>query len=143
MSNRKGYFTVMIESINIKNFKSIQSLNVDIGRFNVIIGENGSGKTNILEAIAMASAASQNKLDHEFLASRGIRVTEPQLMRSGFDIKNVSDSIKIYISQSKDNYGFYVLVNQNKKFSKWEDELVRLGQEFLKSFFCPIIIKLT
>ena len=48
----------MIQTIHIKNFKSIQDLKLDIGRFNVIIGENGSGKTNFLEAIAMAAAAS-------------------------------------------------------------------------------------
>lgn len=88
----------MIQTIHIKNFKSIQDLNLDIGRFNVIIGENGSGKTNFLEAIAMAAAASNNKLDHEFLASRGIRVTEPQLMRSGFDIESTKSGITLDLS---------------------------------------------
>ena len=42
---------------------------------------NGSGKSNILEAIALGSAAAQYKLDNEFLISRGIRVTETRFMR--------------------------------------------------------------
>jgi len=63
----------MIREIRIKNYKSIQKLKMDIGQFTVLIGENGSGKTNILESAALASAAAGNKLDNEFLSSRGIR----------------------------------------------------------------------
>jgi predicted ATPase len=66
-----------------------------LGRVTVFIGENGCGKSNILEAIALGSAAEADKLDNEFLASRGIRVTDPKLMRSAFEIDNVSKEIKI------------------------------------------------
>ena len=43
----------------------------------------------------MGSAAAADKLDNEFLASRGIRVTDPKLMRSAFDINNLDKEIKI------------------------------------------------
>ena len=65
----------MIESIKIQNYKSIVNLTMTLGRFNVIIGPNGCGKTNILEAISLAGAASQDKLDNEYLANRDLRVT--------------------------------------------------------------------
>ena len=56
-----------------------------LGRVNVLIGENGSGKSNILEAIAFLGAAAADKLDHEFLASRGVRVADDErLMCSAF-----------------------------------------------------------
>jgi predicted ATPase len=74
----------MIRKIRIENYKSIPKLDLDLGRLTVLIGANGSGKSNILEAIALASAAAQNKLDNEFLISRGIRVTETRFMRSAF-----------------------------------------------------------
>lgn len=109
----------MIENIKIENFKSVQSLEMNIGRFNVIIGENGSGKTNILEAIAMASAASQDKLDHEFLASRGIRVTAPNFMRSGFDKTNMTKAISLVISHSHEKNYTYALFRKNTQFSNW------------------------
>ena len=60
-----------------------------------MIGENGCGKSKILEAIALASAAADDKLDNEFLASRGMRVTEPQFMRSAFEKDNLTKKIKI------------------------------------------------
>jgi predicted ATPase len=74
----------MLTEARILNFKSIPDLTLKLGRVTVLIGENGCGKSNILEALAFAAAAAQDKLDNEFLASRGIRMTEPQFMRSAF-----------------------------------------------------------
>jgi predicted ATPase len=74
----------MISEIQIENFKSIAKLSLKPGAVTVLIGENGSGKSNILEAIAFAAAASAGKLDDEFLHTRGIRVTEREWMRSAF-----------------------------------------------------------
>ena len=97
----------MIQEITIENYKSIQSLSIELGRVTVFIGENGCGKSNILEAIALGSAAAADKLDNEFLAPRGIRVTDPKLMRSAFD-KDSSKHIKI---------NFKNIDNQNFDFS--------------------------
>ena len=88
----------MIKSLHINNYKSLHDLTLDVGRFNVLIGENGCGKSNVLEAIALAGAAAADKLDNEFLVSRGIRVTEPQLMCSAFDNKDQLEPIIIGVS---------------------------------------------
>jgi len=87
----------MIREIQIENYKSIQKLKLNLGQVTVLIGENGSGKSNILEAIALASAAANGKLDHEFLFSRGIRVTEPLFISENtpkfFAIDNIDASL--------------------------------------------------
>jgi len=83
----------MIEAISIQNFKSVEKLKLDLGRITVLIGANGSGKSNILEGIAMGAAAANNKLENEFLASRGIRVTAPQLMRSAFEKESTENNV--------------------------------------------------
>jgi predicted ATPase len=74
----------MISEIQIENFKSIAKLSLKPGAVTVLIGENGSGKSNILEAIGFAAAACAGKLDDEFLHTRGIRVTEHEWMLSKF-----------------------------------------------------------
>jgi len=61
----------MIEEVHIQNFKSIYDLKIKTGRINLFIGENGSGKSNLLEALVFVSASDSNKLDNEFLVSRG------------------------------------------------------------------------
>jgi predicted ATPase len=75
----------MISEIQIENFKSISKLSLKPGNVTVLIGENGSGKSNILEAITFAAAASADKLDDEFLFNRGIRVTEKDWMTSAIE----------------------------------------------------------
>lgn len=110
----------MITEFKIENYKSIENLTIKLGRVNVFIGENGCGKSNILEAFALTSAATQNKLDNEFLTARGIRVTKPQLMRSAFDIKKLDLPIKFDFTINKKNTFFYELFNDNDLYSKWE-----------------------
>ena len=48
--------TTMIDKISIINFKNHLNTNLkDLGSFVVLNGNNGSGKTNILEAISLFS----------------------------------------------------------------------------------------
>lgn len=110
----------MIQSIHIQNFKSVVDLSLDLGRFNVLIGENGCGKSNILEAIAFGAAASADKLDYEFMGSRGIRLTNPEFMYSAFAnlIQETSISLE-YITDT--NKYLYVLKSDNS--GKWINKL--------------------
>ena len=75
----------MVTEVHIKNFKSVVDLNMPLGRFNVLIGENGCGKSNILEAITFAAAASVGQLDVQNLERRGMRVPAPKFMYSAFE----------------------------------------------------------
>src|SRR5687768_1422905 len=74
----------MLASLTIRNFKSIVDLTLELGRFNVFIGENGCGKTNILEGLAMAAGAAANRLGNEDLFLRGVRIAKPSLMTNAF-----------------------------------------------------------
>ena len=74
----------MIKTIDILNYKSVDKLQLELGRVNLFVGENGCGKTNILEAIGLAAASAAGRLENEFLISRGIRVAGTDSMRSGF-----------------------------------------------------------
>ncbi|MEE3718005.1 AAA family ATPase [Tumidithrix elongata RA019] len=109
----------MITEVQIENYKSIQKLKLGLGRVTVFIGENGCGKSNILEAIALASAAASNKLDNEFLYSRGIRVTEPEFMRSAFDKENLAKQIKINLKSDEENNFELALQHDNQPYSSW------------------------
>lgn len=108
----------MVQQVTIQNFKSIADLTLELGRINVFIGENGSGKSNILEAIAMGSAAAENKLDNEFLSSRGIRVTEPKAMRSGFEKESLDKDVEI-LAIIDNSLLSLTLKNNNFQYSKW------------------------
>lgn len=111
----------MINKIHIQNFKSINDLKLDVGRVNLFIGENGSGKSNLLEALVFASASDSNKLDNEFLVSRGLRVTEPTLMRSSYEKGSASKNIVITLNFNDDTYKSYELANENGYYTSWKN----------------------
>ena len=114
----------MVKEIKIQNYKSVQDLTLELGRINVLIGANGCGKSNILEAIAFGSAASDDKLGNEFLNARGIRVTEPIYMRSGFNNMNSDKAILLnLILSTEDEYSFEIN-NKNEVFSDWERKII-------------------
>src|SRR5271168_262171 len=112
----------MIRKVRVKNYKSIPDLTLDLGRITVLIGANGSGKSNILEAIAVASAAAEDKLDNEFLVSRGIRVTETRFMKSAFD-KTPESDLDIQMSVEGDNevgFKFHLTVDKTVSYPRWK-----------------------
>ena len=111
----------MIEKIHIQNFKSIYDLELEVGRVNLFIGENGSGKSNLLEALVFVSASESNMLANEFLVSRGLRVPEPELMRSAFEEEDITKDIIINIDymnqeQISETYSFS---HTNEIYSEW------------------------
>jgi energy-coupling factor transporter ATP-binding protein EcfA2 len=74
----------MIDKVTIKSFKSIEHLELELGRLNVFVGANGSGKSNLLEAIGVLSAAADGKVNDQTLLQRGVRPGVPDLYKSAF-----------------------------------------------------------
>ena len=109
----------MIEKIHIQNFKSIYDLEIEVGRVNVFIGENGSGKSNLLEALVFVSASESNMLSNEFLFPRGMRVPEPELMRSAFFEEDREKDIHINIELNGNIIKEFEFKNSNTEYSKW------------------------
>ncbi len=74
----------MIKTIKVESFKSLQSVEVELGIVNVFVGANGSGKSNLLEAIGVLSAAADGKVNDQTLLQRGVRPGVPKLYKSAF-----------------------------------------------------------
>lgn len=86
----------MIHQVVIQNYKSITRLELDLGKLNVFIGENGCGKTNILEAIACSSVGIAYKsIPDTLLSLKGVRITDPLLMQPAFEPQKTTTKIII------------------------------------------------
>jgi predicted ATPase len=109
----------VIKEVSIKNFKSVQDLTLPLSRFNVLIGSNGSGKSNILEAIAFGAAASADKLDNEFLGSRGIRTSSASLMKSAFTPDLSLKPITLEFKENGHSISFNIEAEEERPILKW------------------------
>ena len=104
----------MIERIQIKSFKSVVDLEIELGKLNIFTRENGCGKVSILEAITFGTTAG-NKLANEFLVTRAIRVIEDNLMKSKFD----KTSRKIFGNiRFKKNESFFSFISRRRKMCR-------------------------
>jgi predicted ATPase len=128
----------MIKSVKISNFKSVVDLTMELGSFNVLIGENGCGKSNIIEAIAFGAAASADKLDNEFLGSRGIRVTKPDFMFSAFTNGKKKKPININITHNQRIYNYDLVIDLDNP-KKWIDFSKEKATTVIRNLFIAFL----
>lgn len=118
----------IIDEITIKGFKSIQDQTVSLGQMNVLIGTNGAGKSNFLEAIAMLSASADGGIDYQKLSTRGARLSSHEIFRSAFKNKQRRSTFEIKAKVS--DYTYDMFVNTTENFSyfsenfKFKDESI-------------------
>lgn len=78
---------IMLNSLEIKNFRALEDLKVArLGRVNIIVGKNNSGKSSILEALRIYAGAAQRALLQE-IAGMHDEIAEPSDVPTdgGFD----------------------------------------------------------
>ncbi len=123
----------MFEKIRIQNFKSVYDETLELGRVNVFIGENGSGKSNLLEAIAFASAAANSReFNNDILFSKGVRVAMSSLMISSFLEKKQNKVISIELfDKVLGGVLFNLKAANDDYFPNWEGKVREI--EYAKS----------
>ena len=85
-----------LKRICVGNFKSLYDASFEPGKINVFIGANGSGKSTVLEAVGLLSAAMTDRVDAASLQRRGVRLSVPTLYKSNFkDIKRRNPTINL------------------------------------------------
>lgn len=85
----------MLNELTITRFKSIRDQTLQLGRVNLFIGGNGTGKSNILEAIGLASAGFGRGLGDSDIGQKGLRITPPELMKSSFKNDDLPKTLKL------------------------------------------------
>ncbi len=74
----------MIHRVKVQGFKSLVDVDLELGVLNVFIGANGSGKSNLLEALGVLGAGAFGSVEPETLRYRGVRLGLPMLYKSSF-----------------------------------------------------------
>jgi len=95
----------MLNTLKIKGFKSLSNVELEPGRINVLVGANGSGKTNLLEALGLLKVGlniHNNKVadsewysGSQYLLSAGIRPAVPKMYFSAFAEDEKAEEIRI------------------------------------------------
>jgi energy-coupling factor transporter ATP-binding protein EcfA2 len=101
----------MITKVSVTAFKSLEKLEIELGQLNVFVGANGSGKSNLLEALGVLSAAADGKVTDQTLLQRGVRPGVPKLYKSAFPSSGPPQLSHIYFSASSSDAHYDVSLN--------------------------------
>jgi ABC-type Mn2+/Zn2+ transport system ATPase subunit len=70
-SGTLGRMALVLDSLTIRGFRSLERLDVErLGRANLLVGRNGSGKSSVLEALKLYATAGAASAFYEILRAR-------------------------------------------------------------------------
>lgn len=123
----------MLNKISVEAFKSLEKVEIDLGLVNVFIGANGSGKSNLLEAIGVLGAAANGRVDDEALLRRGVRPGLPVLYKSSFKSSRQPTAIRFTASNEGSSYsvGLFNPLDKPEPAWRFKTELLMEGEDKL------------
>ena len=117
----------MLNSIQVKNFKSIKGAELEFGLVNLFIGSNGSGKSNILEAIGVLSAAFGRGISPQDLDYKGVRLSLPRLFKSTFKNRKIPKSFGLVAKLGAIEYSVNITAGEQSATLHYQTE--RLNED--------------
>ena len=122
----------MLNNIHIKNFRMLKDLEIPkLGRVNLIVGKNNSGKSTILEALRLYAGKANQNLLREILLGHDESVNldgdsiNENLEGSWFSLKNLFFN-REFPAASEDSIGIY---SDQKELLKIEFLFYRIQEE--------------
>jgi len=127
----------MITQLNIRGFKSLADVDVELGQVNVFIGANGSGKSNLLESLGLCQSFTQSRM------KSGERSVLQRNLFSSFRNMNISDKINVTIFKENTAFTFpftghdHIVchLNENTGFDDDEDYIFKSIRDY--AIFSP------
>jgi predicted ATPase len=83
----------MIKKIKIENYRSLERIELELRRLNLLIGPNNSGKSNFLNALAFLGQLSRGSVEDAFGA--GPRAFEQMLFRGAAIDSSIAMSVEL------------------------------------------------
>ncbi|MDP2815128.1 MAG: AAA family ATPase [Rectinemataceae bacterium] len=118
----------MLNKIKVESFKSLENVEIELGLVNVFIGANGSGKSNLLEAIGVLGAAANGRVDDEALLRRGVRPGLPVLYKSSFKGSRQPSAIRFTASNEGALFSVGLFNPLDKPEPAWRFKTERLEE---------------
>ena len=111
-----GYF----QNINLSNFRNFDSLNIEFSNnCNVFFGKNGSGKTNILEAVSLFSRGRGLRKDK--IVNMIKNDNKKFILKSNFINNNISYNLLSESHESNNKISKKISINNDKSIETLEN----------------------
>lgn len=115
-----------VRRLRLRNYKSIAQCDVELGAFTLLVGRNGAGKSNFLDAMRFVVDGLSSSLDHAIKSRGGIEAVR---RRSTGHPHNFAVELDLEIDDAHFAlYGFEIAAQKSGGFSVKKEQLeVRSG----------------
>ena len=111
---------MILKNINIQSFRNYKNLKLDLNdRINIIYGNNGQGKTNILESIYVLALTKSHR---SFIDDNLIKTGEEKAIIKGTLKKDISYNLELIIGKTKKRVKI-----DNKNIPKFSDYIDKMN----------------
>ena len=111
----------LLRRVQIRNYKSIGKCDVSLSPFTMLVGRNGAGKSNFLDALRFAAEALETSLDQAVRHRGGIKAVRRE---STGHPRNVSLAFSLSLpNYSKATYGFELTARSGGTFAVKNERL--------------------
>lgn len=110
-----------LRRVRLKNYKSIATCDVALGRLVALVGRNGSGKSNFLDALRFVADGLSTTLDHALRERGGLAAVR---RHSTGHPRNFTISLELeLLDRSRGNYAFEIASRRDGGFVVKREEL--------------------
>ena len=116
----------MVTRVALRNYKSIAACDVRPEALSFLVGPNGCGKSNFLDALRFVAEALRFSLDHALRDRGGIQEVR---RRSGGHPNNFGIRLEVKLPRAEGWYAFRVGAKPGGRYSVQQEECVVLGED--------------
>jgi predicted ATPase len=117
----------VLKRLRIERFKSIYEEDIEFGAVNLFVGANGAGKSNVLEALGVLSAALSKGLEPTTLDLRGVRLSLPNLFKSSFKNHDLPKTFRLEAEFENGRYECSIRASGKSQFLEFFSEALYDG----------------
>ncbi|MGL4511745.1 MAG: AAA family ATPase [Lacipirellulaceae bacterium] len=104
---------VFLSRVQLRNYKSIGRCDVRLGRMTMLVGRNGSGKSNFIDALRFVLEGLQTSLDHAIRSRGGIDVVR---RKSQGHPHNFAIRLSYDLEDGVADYGFEIAARKGRGY---------------------------
>lgn len=111
----------LITRVALRNYKSLAACDVELGPLTILVGPNGVGKSNFLDALRFTAQALRFSLDHALRERGGISEVRT---RSADHLGSVAVRLDLRLSDATGWYGFEIVPECRGRYVVMREECV-------------------
>jgi predicted ATPase len=96
----------MLRAVRIDNYRSVHHLELPLGKVTVLVGANGTGKTNCYRALQLAHAAARGRVAEHFAEEGGMQ----SAFWAGARLANEMSGIRLEVGVELDEFSYSLAV---------------------------------